>query len=65
MNSTILIIDDDNDFRALLVRIISKEGFRVFDAEDATSGLKQLHKEEIKVVLSDVNLPDANGVELV
>lgn len=65
MNSTILIIDDDNDFRALLVRIISKEGFRVLDAEDAAAGLKLLVKEEVKVVLSDVNLPDANGVELV
>lgn len=64
-DSTILIIDDDNDFRALLVRIISKEGFRVFDADDATSGLKVLQKEDIRVVLSDVNLPDANGVELV
>ncbi len=64
-DSTILIIDDDNDFRALLVRIISKEGFVVFDADDAASGLKILQKEEIRVVLSDVNLPDANGVELV
>ena len=65
MNSNILIIDDDDDFRALLVRIISKEGFKVFDAPDGTSGLKLLGKEEIRAVLSDVNLPDANGVELV
>ncbi|MES2621832.1 MAG: sigma-54 dependent transcriptional regulator [Bacteroidota bacterium] len=65
MNPTILIIDDDNDMRSLLVRIVSKEGYKVFDADDAAAGLKILEREEINVVLSDVNLPDANGVELV
>jgi DNA-binding NtrC family response regulator len=47
------------------VRIISKECFRVFDADSAASAFRQLEKEDIKVVLSDVRLPDANGVELV
>ena len=65
MSLTVLIIDDDNDMRSLLVRIISKEGYKVFDSDDAAGGLKILEKEEINVVLSDVNLPDANGVELV
>ncbi len=65
MDSSILIIDDDNDFRSLLVRIISKEGFHVLDADNAANALKILSKEDVKVVLSDVVLPDANGVELV
>ena len=65
MDSSILIIDDDNDFRSLLVRIISKEGFHVLDADNAANALKILNKEDVKVVLSDVVLPDANGVELV
>src|ERR1041385_4075216 len=71
MDPTILIIDDDDDMRSLLVRIISKEGFQVLDADDAATGLKILEKaagpdgEDIHLVLSDVNLPDANGVELV
>lgn len=65
MNTAVLIIDDDDDFRSLLVRIISKEGFKVFDAATANAGLSVLAKEKINVLLSDVNLPDANGVELV
>ena len=40
-NETILIIDDDNDFRSLLVRIISKEGFHVLDADNAANALKR------------------------
>ncbi len=65
MNSSILIIDDDDDLRLLYARIVSSEGFNVFQAPDAASALKVLAKEEVGVVLSDVNLPDANGVELV
>lgn len=60
----ILIIDDEVKLRGLLSRIVSLEGFTVFEAGDAKSGLKILEREDIYVVLSDVKLPDANGVEL-
>src|SRR3954470_296672 len=65
MNNTVLIIDDDKALQTLLSRIISKEGFNVLTAGDAQSGLKVLEKEQVMVVMSDVNLPDANGIELV
>lgn len=60
----ILIIDDEAKLRGLLSRIISLEGFTVFEAGDAKAGLKILEREDVYVVLSDVKLPDANGVEL-
>ena len=65
MNNTVLIIDDDKALQILLSRIISKEGFTVLTAGDAQSGLKILEREQVMVVMSDVNLPDANGIELV
>ena len=65
VNNTVLIIDDDKQLKILLAGIIAKEGFNVLTAGDATSGLKILDKERVSVVLSDVNLPDANGIELV
>ncbi|HXA01952.1 MAG TPA: sigma-54 dependent transcriptional regulator [Cytophagaceae bacterium] len=61
----ILIIDDEEKLRGLLSRIISLEDYKVFEAGNARSGLKLLEKEEIHVVISDVKLPDANGIELV
>lgn len=64
MKTTILIIDDEVKLRGLLSRIITLEGFAVIEAGDAKCGLKYLEKEEIAVVISDVKLPDANGVEL-
>jgi len=48
-----------------MARIIELEGFKVFQAYTGKEGLKILSAQEIYVVLSDVKLPDVNGVELV
>jgi two-component system, NtrC family, response regulator len=65
MPSTILVLEDENKFRGLLSRIIEVEGYRVLQAPSARVGLKLLESEDVSVVISDVKLPDANGVELV
>ncbi|MBW4890763.1 sigma-54 dependent transcriptional regulator [Mucilaginibacter sp. HMF5004] len=65
IQSTVLIIDDEKKLCDLLARIIGLEGYKVFQAYNAKDGLKILAHEDIGVVISDVKLPDANGVELV
>lgn len=60
----ILIIDDEEKLRNLLSRIISLEGFNVFQSPDCKSAIKKIEQTEIDVVLCDVKLPDGNGVEL-
>ncbi len=65
MSAKILIIDDEEKLRSLLVRIIKLEGYTIFEAADLKSALKILSKEIIDVVLCDVKLPDGNGVDFV
>lgn len=65
MLSTILIVEDENKFGGLLSRIIEAEGYNVLHAPSARTGLKLLETNDVRVVISDVKLPDANGVELV
>ncbi len=65
MKANILIIDDENDIRTLLSRIIRLEGYEVFQAETGAKGLKVLQQEKIHAIICDVKLPDANGVEMV
>jgi two-component system NtrC family response regulator len=65
MQTTILIIDDEKKLNGLLSRIIGLEGFTVLQAFTGKEGLKMLEKEDVLVVLSDVKLPDVNGVDLV
>ena len=61
----ILIIDDEEKLRQLLVRIIGLEGFEVIEASNLKVGLKKLEQNNIDVVICDVKLPDGNGVDLI
>ncbi|TAH18302.1 MAG: sigma-54-dependent Fis family transcriptional regulator [Cytophagales bacterium] len=62
---TILIIDDEEKLRKLLARLIELEGYHVLQAPNAQKGLQILAQESaILLVISDVKLPDANGIEL-
>ncbi|MHA4895238.1 sigma-54-dependent transcriptional regulator [Pedobacter sp. PWIIR3] len=65
MEDTVLIIDDEKKISSLLARIIELEGFVVFQANTGKEGLKALTVHDVKVVISDVKLPDVNGVDLV
>jgi len=65
ITANILVIDDEKNLASLISRTLELEGFKVFQANTAKEGLKALLLEDIHVVLSDVKLPDINGVELV
>ena len=62
---TVLIIDDEEKLRTLLARIIRLEGFTVLEAENLKQGSKLLEKGDVDVLLSDVKLPDGNGVDFI
>jgi two-component system NtrC family response regulator len=64
MQGTVLIIDDEEKLRGLLAKIVSLEGFKVVETANAKAGLKKLEEEEFNVVICDVKLPDANGIDL-
>lgn len=65
LKSDILIIDDETALRGLLARILRLEGYEVAEVGTAREGLKLLEKARFQLVICDVKLPDANGVELV
>jgi len=64
METRVLIIDDEENLRKLLARIIQLEGYTVLEAGCVKDGLKVLQKDRVHVVISDVKLPDGNGVDL-
>ncbi|WP_027388300.1 sigma-54-dependent transcriptional regulator [Chryseobacterium gregarium] len=65
MSGTILIIDDEIKLLKLLGMILSQEDFNVKQASTARSAMIMLEQYEFDVVLSDVRLPDAFGVDLI
>ena len=60
----ILVIDDDVDFRNLLRMHLSLAGYAVEMAEDGLAGGKAMLERPPDLVLSDINMPFLNGVEL-
>ena len=60
----ILIIDDEANLRGLLARIIQLEGYSVTEADNGKNALKLLEHELFQVIITDVKLPDINGVDL-
>ncbi len=61
---TILIIDDDKDFRTLTKRQLEKNGFRCLESGTATRAFELLSTEGIELVLCDLHLRKENAVEL-
>jgi EAL domain-containing protein (putative c-di-GMP-specific phosphodiesterase class I) len=60
----ILVVEDDVALARALVRSLSREGFAVSVAHDGIVAGETLMSERFDVVVSDVNLPGASGVDL-
>jgi CheY-like chemotaxis protein len=62
--SHILIVDDNATNLKLLRVLLQGEGFQVRTASDAGQALSQLASERPDLVLTDIQLPDMDGLEL-
>ena len=62
----ILIIEDEEPIRRVLVRILSEESedYQILEEEDGKLGLNRLLKEEFDLVLCDIKMPKMDGIEV-
>ena len=60
----ILIVDDERSIRELLEIVLKKEGFEVTSAPSAEEGLAQVKTTEFDLIVSDINMPDMSGIDL-
>lgn len=58
---SILIVDDDEDTRKLIARLLENQGYRVTISEDGIDALLCLAKKSFDLILSDVNMPNLDG----
>lgn len=59
----ILVIDDEESLRHMLSVLLKQEGYDVVTTESAKSALKVLKNEEFDFVLSDIRMPEIDGLE--
>jgi two-component system, sensor histidine kinase and response regulator len=66
MNTTIsiLLVDDEEKIAIKLSKILSAEGYNVDTAFDGKNAIKKLSGNEYDIVLSDLNMPECNGLEV-
>lgn len=62
--NTVLIVDDEASLRNALVFDFKRRGFTVLDAENGTQALEIVEKNKLDLVLTDIRMPNGNGVEL-
>ena len=63
---TILIADDSPTMRAMLVATLEMLGdFRIVEASSGFEVLRLLPRENVDLILTDINMPDINGLELI
>jgi two-component system phosphate regulon response regulator OmpR len=62
--SHLLVVDDDNRLRALLVKFLTEQGFRVQSAANAAEARSQLACHHFDTIILDVMMPGESGTEL-
>jgi CheY-like chemotaxis protein len=60
----VLVVDDEELLRKLLKNILQRDGLRVLLAESALEALDMLEKNKVAVVVTDIAMPEMNGLEL-
>ena len=63
--SKLLIIDDDDGFREMLQEMLEREGFTIFCASDGSEGIKVYEREKPDVVITDIIMPEKEGLETI
>ncbi len=67
MAYNVLLVDDSLPMRGIIKKIIKASGFNVqqfFEASDGIEALTILNQEQLDLVLTDYNMPQMNGLEL-
>ena len=65
MTEKVLIVDDEPDIRELLEITLGRKSLATESAADLTSARRLLSTEKFSLCLTDMRLPDGDGIELV
>src|SRR6266702_1266270 len=65
MSRTILAVDDSASIRLMLSFTLKENGYRVIEAQDGKDGLAKLRDEEVDMVITDLNMPNLDGIGLI
>ena len=62
--ATVLVVDDEASIREMLSIVLRREGHRVLLADAGKAAVDLLRREPVDILVSDIRMPDMNGVDL-
>ena len=65
MAKTVLIVDDSESIRELVGLTLESSGYKVDKGVDGVDALKLLDGREINLVITDLNMPNMDGIQLI
>jgi two-component system, chemotaxis family, chemotaxis protein CheY len=65
VSRSILVVDDSSTVRKFVSVSLSMQGFHVVTAEDGMDALEKLPREPIDLVITDLNMPNMDGMEMI
>lgn len=60
----ILVVDDNNDSRELVVKVLKNKGYEMIEAIDGEEALEKAVSEKPDLILLDISIPKLNGYEV-
>lgn len=63
--SRVLVADDDDTFRSILLKVLSQNNFDAVGVADGIEALKAIIKYDFRVLVTDLLMPDMDGLELI
>ena len=65
MSKIIMTVDDSASVRQMVSFTLKQAGYQVVEAVDGKDALSKLHGAAVQMVLTDLNMPNMNGIELI
>jgi two-component system chemotaxis response regulator CheY len=65
MSKTIMVVDDSSSIRQVITIALKGAGYDVIEACDGKDALSKLTGQKIHLIVSDVNMPNLDGIGLV
>ncbi|MEM9445133.1 MAG: response regulator [Verrucomicrobiota bacterium] len=64
MPGRIMTVDDASAMRQMISFTLKSAGYEVIEASDGKDALRQLQGRAVDLVITDINMPNMNGIEL-
>ena len=62
--NSVLVVDDEQSLRELLTIMLEKDGYKVTCSESGEKAIKEIHKNEFDLVITDFKMRQANGINV-